>query len=72
MMRLTDLANDSCSNLDPRDPKDSTSNQSFLSHLQSKIESGLFPRPTDSVLQRHYDALISAKLENLLAAMPGS
>jgi hypothetical protein len=67
-----DVASDSCSNLELRAPKDSTSNQSFLTHLQSEIESALFPRPTDSVLQRHYDALISAKLENLLAAMPDS
>jgi len=44
----------------------------FLSHLQSEIESALFPRPTDSVLQRHYDALIRAELENRLAAMPDS
>ncbi|MFU8788912.1 MAG: hypothetical protein ACNA7G_07775 [Methylobacter sp.] len=44
----------------------------FLAYLQSEIESALFPRPTDSVLQRHYDALIRAELENRLAAMPDS
>lgn len=46
--------------------------QSFLAHLQSEIESALFPRPTDSVLRRHYDALVSAEVENRLAAMPDS
>jgi hypothetical protein len=51
---------------------DSTINQSFLSHLQNEIESALFPRPTDSILQRHYDSLVSAELENRLAAMPNS
>ncbi len=66
------VASDSSSNLVLRAPKDSTSNQSFLTHLQSEIESALFPRPTDSILQRHYDALVSAKLDNHLAAMPDS
>ncbi len=44
----------------------------FLTHLQNEIESALFPRPTDSILKRHYDALVSAELENRLAAMPDS
>jgi len=52
--------------------EDSTLKQNFLTHLQNEIESALFPRPTDSVLQRHYDALISAELENSLSAMPDS
>ena len=46
--------------------------QHFLAYLQSEIESALFPRPTDSVLQRHYDALVSTELKNRLAAMPDS
>jgi len=41
----------------------------FLSHLQNQIETELFPRPTCSVLQRHYDALVAAELENRLALM---
>jgi len=34
--------------------------------LRSQIESGLPPRPTDSVLQRHYDSLIQYEIEKLL------
>ncbi len=41
----------------------------FLSYLQSQIEAELFPRPTDSVLQRHYDALVAVELENRLSIM---
>ena len=52
--------------------EDSALKQSFLSHLQNEIESTLFPRPTDSILQRHYDSLVNAELENRLAAMPDS
>jgi len=52
--------------------EDSALKQSFLSHLQHEIESTLFPRPTDSILQRHYDSLVNAELENRLAAMPDS
>ncbi|MGZ4970432.1 MAG: hypothetical protein ACXV8O_02570 [Methylobacter sp.] len=52
--------------------EDSALKQSFLTHLQSEIEAALFPRPTDSILQRHYDALVNAELENRLAAMPDS
>jgi len=51
---------------------DSTPKQTFLEHLQSEIEAALFPRPTDSILQRHYDALVNAELENRLSAMPDS
>ena len=48
-------------------PEDSVLRRHFLTHLQSEIESALFPRPTDSVLQRHYDSLVTAELENRLA-----
>jgi len=40
-----------------------------LTHLQSEIEATLHPRPTDSILQRHYDALVSAELENRLVLL---
>lgn len=63
---------DSCSSSEPAGPEDSTPTQHFLTYLQSEIESALWPRPTDSILQRHYDALVSAELENRLAAMPDS
>lgn len=63
---------DSGSNSELRIPEDSAPKQSFLTHLQNEIESALFPRPTDSVLQRHYDSLVNAELETRLAAMPDS
>lgn len=53
-------------------PEDSTSKPHFLNYLQNEIESALFPRPTDSILQRHYDAMVRAELEDRLAAMPDS
>jgi hypothetical protein len=53
-------------------PEDSTHKPHFLAHLRDEIESALWPRPTDSILQRHYDALVNAELENRLAAMPDS
>ncbi|MGZ8221491.1 MAG: hypothetical protein ACXW1Z_14200 [Methylobacter sp.] len=64
--------NDSCLDSELEIAEDSTIKQSFLSHLQTEIESALFPRPTDSILQRHYDTLVNAELENRLAAMPDS
>ncbi|WP_340122011.1 hypothetical protein [Methylobacter svalbardensis] len=68
----SDAVSDSCLNSELGVPEDSTFKQNFLTHLQSEIESALWPRPTDSILQRHYDALVSAELENRLAAMPDS
>lgn len=41
----------------------------FLTHLKNEVEAELFPRPTDSVLRRHYDALVAAELQNRLALM---
>ncbi|HEY8096799.1 MAG TPA: hypothetical protein VIE65_12015 [Methylobacter sp.] len=66
------VACESCSDSELKVPEDSTPKPHFLTYLQSEIESALFPRPTDSILQRHYDALVSAELENRLAAMPDS
>jgi hypothetical protein len=48
-------------------PEDSMLRRHFLAHLQSEVESALFPRPTDSVLRRHYDSLVAVELENRLA-----
>lgn len=67
-----DAAGDSCPNSELRVHEDSSPKHHFLMHLQNEIESALFPRPTDSILQRHYDALVNAELENRLAAMPDS
>lgn len=44
-------------------------NFSFLTYLKNEIEAELFPRPTCSVLQRHYDSLVAAEVENRLALM---
>jgi hypothetical protein len=63
---------DSCPDSELRSLEDSALKPPFLTHLRGEIESGLWPRPTDSVLQRHYDALVSAELENRLATMPDS
>lgn len=43
---------------------------SFLESIQTEVEADLFPRPTDSVLRRHYDALVKAEVEERLAGMP--
>lgn len=50
-------------------PGTSGENYSFLMHLQNQVEAELFPRPTDSVLRRHYDALVAVELQNRLALM---
>lgn len=47
-------------------PEDSILKRHFLTQLQSEIEATLFPRPTDSMLQRHYDSLVAAKVDNRL------
>jgi hypothetical protein len=70
--RQSGAASDACLNSALGVDEDSAPKPHFLSHLQSEIESALWPRPTDSILQRHYDALVSAELENRLAAMPDS
>lgn len=49
--------------------KDADVKPHFLSYLQNQIEAELFPRPTDSVLQRHYDTLVAMELKNRLAIM---
>lgn len=67
-----DTAIDSGADAEQIVQEDSMPKQTFLTHLQNEIEAALFPRPTDSILQRHYDALVNAELENRLAAMPDS
>lgn len=41
----------------------------LLTRLQNEIESSFGPRPTDSVLRRHYDALVASEFESRLAAL---
>lgn len=50
--------------------EDSVPGNQFLAQLQHEIEVTLSPRPTDSVLKRHYDSLVAAKLGERLAQMP--
>lgn len=40
---------------------------SYLEQLQREIEDTLFPRPTDSVLRRHYDSLVAGEVKNRLS-----
>lgn len=47
-------------------PEDSVLKRHFLAQLQSEIEATLFPRPTEATLQRHYDTLVAAEVENRL------
>ena len=48
---------------------ETTQSNHFLSQLKSKIELNLPPRPTDSVLKRHHDALVAAELEYRLTVI---
>lgn len=43
--------------------------RNFLAYLESEIEAELFPRPTDSVLRRHYDAMVAQEVQYRLALM---
>ncbi|MFA6163642.1 MAG: hypothetical protein WC685_09460 [Methylobacter sp.] len=52
-------------------PEESTLRRHFLTRLQAEIEFEVFPRPTDSILKRHYDSLIVAKIADRLAEMSG-
>lgn len=47
-------------------PERSSFSHQVLGQVRNEIESTLFPRPTDSILQRHYDTLVAVKLENRL------
>ncbi len=51
------------------DPENFYSNQ-FMLQLRQEIEISLFPQPTDSMLRRHYETLVAAKLEERLEMMP--
>ncbi len=48
-------------------PEDAVLRRHFISHLRNEIEASLHPRPSDSILQRHYDALVSMTLEQRLS-----
>lgn len=42
----------------------------FMTYLKNEIEAELFPRPTDSILRRHYETLVERKVEARLVLMP--
>lgn len=65
------IASSGCEAQHAAPPKeDGFSGNQFLLQLQKEIEDNLYPRPTDSVLVRHYDALVAVHLEQRLANMP--
>jgi hypothetical protein len=47
-------------------PQDSILRRHYLAHLYSMIESLASPRPTDSVLCRHHDTMLIARLDQCL------
>ncbi len=47
-------------------PEDAVLRRHFITHLRGEIEAGMAPRPADSVLRRHHQALITATLEQRL------
>lgn len=47
-------------------PEDSTLKRHFLTNLQSEVESELSPRPTCSMLKRHFDSLVLAEMDKRL------
>ncbi|KAF3982135.1 MAG: hypothetical protein HFP78_03290 [Methylococcales symbiont of Hymedesmia sp. n. MRB-2018] len=48
-------------------PEDSTLKRHFLSALKAEVEASMPARPTESVLIRHYDSTVQAKIDDLLA-----
>ena len=64
------MLGESMDNLENRKiTEDSGVRRHCLTNLQAEIESAFAPRPTDSVLQRHYDTLIAFELEKRLAEL---
>jgi hypothetical protein len=49
-------------------PQDSVLRRHHLTHIRHMIESVTVPRPTESVLRRHYDQLIASELDSCLSA----
>lgn len=53
-------------------PEDYLTNKDFLAQLRADIAACKPSRPTDSVLQRHYDSIIDAELIDRLNAIAAS
>ncbi len=47
-------------------PQDSVLRRHHLAHVRYLIDEVTFPRPTESVLRRHYDQLIESELDKCL------
>ena len=60
----SDVAKQPASPMEKKSLSDYKMKRRLINKLRSKIEADLFPRPTDSVLQRHYDTLIENEMEN--------
>ena len=65
-VHVTPCASPSTISKSPNHPEDSTLRRHFMAQIQHEIEASLLPRPTDSVLQRHYDSLVEVTLRNRL------
>jgi hypothetical protein len=50
-------------------PEDAVLRRHFVSQLTNEIEAALPPRPTDSVLRRHHQTLVAAKLQQYLSEL---
>ncbi len=65
----------SAASIDGDDPADGLQSNThgdagtFLTYLKKEIEAELFPRPTDSILRRHYEALVQREVEARLVLM---
>ena len=47
-------------------PEDSALRRHFLTQMRAEIEVAFGPRPTDSTLKRHHDAMIAAEMDKRL------
>ncbi len=50
--------------------EDLTCPNRFLVELQRNVETSLSPKPSDSTLTRHYNALVKAEIDARLSLMP--
>lgn len=55
----------------PKLPQDSVLKRHFITQLQAEVEAAIAPRPSDSVLLRHHQALAAVELEKRLSAFKG-
>ncbi|MGY6275451.1 hypothetical protein [Methylomonas sp. MgM2] len=53
-------------------PEDAVLRRHFIGQLRREVEAGLPPRPTDSILKRHHDAMVKTELNFKLAIIESS